>query len=40
MQRETAANRARTPTPWNDINWCRNRKLVRILLHVEVQLTV
>jgi len=31
MQRETAANGTRTPTPWNDINWCRNRKLVRNL---------
>ncbi|MCY4515303.1 MAG: reverse transcriptase N-terminal domain-containing protein [Candidatus Tectomicrobia bacterium] len=31
MQQETAVNRARTPSPWNDINWCRNRKLVRNL---------
>ena len=31
MQRETAVNRAKTPTSWNDINWCRNRKLVRNL---------
>ena len=31
MQQATAVNRARTPTPWNDINWCRNRKLVRNL---------
>lgn len=31
MQQETAVNRAKTPTPWNDINWCRNRKLVRNL---------
>ena len=31
MQRETAANRAKTPASWNDINWCRNRKLVRNL---------
>ena len=31
MQRESAVNRARTPTPWNDIDWCRNRKLVRNL---------
>ena len=31
MQRETAVNRARTPTSWNDIDWCRNRKLVRNL---------
>ena len=31
MQRETAVNRAKTPASWNDINWCRNRKLVRNL---------
>ena len=31
MQQETAVNRARTPTSWADINWCRNRKLVRNL---------
>ena len=31
MQRETAVNRAKTPALWNDINWCRNRKLVRNL---------
>ena len=31
MQRETAVNRAKTPAAWNDINWCRNRKLVRNL---------
>ncbi len=31
MQQETAVNRAKTPTSWNDINWCRNRKLVRNL---------
>ena len=31
MQQETAVNRAKTPTPWNDINWCRDRKLVRNL---------
>ena len=31
MQQEPAVNRAKTPTPWNDINWCRNRKLVRNL---------
>ena len=31
MQQATAANRAKTPAPWNDINWCRNRKLVRNL---------
>ena len=31
MQRETAVNRAKTLTSWNDINWCRNRKLVRNL---------
>ena len=31
MQRETAVNRAKAPASWNDINWCRNRKLVRNL---------
>ena len=31
MQRETAVNGARTPASWNDINWCRNRRLVRNL---------
>ena len=31
MQQETAVNRAKTPASWNDINWCRNRKLVRNL---------
>ena len=31
MQRETAVNSAKTPVSWNDINWCRNRKLVRNL---------
>ena len=31
MQRETAVNRAKTPASWNDINWCRHRKLVRNL---------
>ena len=31
MQRETAVNRAKTPASWNDINWCRNRRLVRNL---------
>ncbi len=31
MQQETAVNRAKTPTSWEDINWCRNRKLVRNL---------
>ena len=31
MQQETAVNRAKTPTAWNDINWCRDRKLVRNL---------
>ena len=31
MQQDTGVNRARTPTSWNDINWCRNRKLVRNL---------
>ena len=31
MQRETVVNRAKTPASWNDINWCRNRKLVRNL---------
>ena len=31
MQQETAVNGTKTPTTWNDINWCRNRKLVRNL---------
>ena len=31
MQQETAVNRAKTPASWNDINWCRNQKLVRNL---------
>ena len=31
MQQETAVNRTKTPASWNDINWCRNRRLVRNL---------
>ena len=31
MQQETAVNRTKTPVSWNDINWCRNRRLVRNL---------
>ena len=31
MHQETAANRAKTPATWNDVNWSRNRKLVRNL---------
>ena len=31
MHQETAANRTKTPAPWNDVNWSRNRKLVRNL---------
>ena len=31
MQQESAVNRTKTPASWNDINWCRNRRLVRNL---------
>lgn len=33
MQQETEANQTKAPTPWDNINWCRNRKLVRNLRH-------